>query len=48
MWVPGGIAYLAAGLAIVGSWLARDPPKKGSDPISGEKAAPAAARGNGI
>lgn len=24
MWVPGGVAYLAAALAIVGSWLARD------------------------
>lgn len=26
MWVPGGLSYLAAGLAIVGSWLARDHP----------------------
>jgi putative membrane protein len=33
MWVPGGLAYLAAGLAIVGSWLRN--PEKGSGTFSG-------------
>jgi hypothetical protein len=31
--VPGGLAYLAAGLAIVGSWLRN--PEKGSGTFSG-------------
>jgi putative membrane protein len=28
MWVPGGFSYLAAGLAIVATWLGRDRPAR--------------------
>ena len=49
MWVPGGLAYLAAGLAIVGSWLAPGKAEKWSDPFSSATATAATGpRGKGI